>query len=69
MSQPCKGCGALSLEGCVCHHFDDDRQECYKCGGRGEFVDCCDDLCYGQEYCIHGDPPAKCDECGGTGYA
>ena len=40
---------------------------CWNCGGTGEFVYCIDDLCHGQERCIHGDPPSPCRECNGTG--
>jgi hypothetical protein len=40
---------------------------CYACGGRGWFVDCIDDLCHGQDECIHGDPPSPCRECNPKG--
>lgn len=40
---------------------------CWLCGGSGEYVTCIDDLCHGQEQCIHGDPPSPCPECKGTG--
>lgn len=48
--------------------FDDeyvDEPYCYDCGGRGEIVVCSDDLCHGQEECIHGDPPVICHACKG----
>lgn len=43
---------------------DDDMSDgCYACGGRGWFVDCIDDMCHGQDECIHGDPPRPCLIC------
>jgi len=30
---------------------------CWDCGGRGWKITCPDDLCHGQDECIHGDPP------------
>jgi hypothetical protein len=47
--------------------YDDDGS-CYECGGSGWFVDCIDDLCHGQEYCIHGDPPRPCRTCNRDGH-
>lgn len=45
--------------------YDDgcESSGCYACGGSGWFVDCIDDLCHGQDYCIHGDPPSPCRVC------
>jgi hypothetical protein len=40
---------------------------CYECGGRGWFIDCIDDLCHGQDCCIHGDPPRPCRVCNPKG--
>jgi hypothetical protein len=39
---------------------------CPKCWGSGFFADCIDDLCHGQEECIHGDD-ATCSLCHGEG--
>ena len=39
---------------------------CLRCGGSGLYSDCIDDLCHGNEECIHGDDPT-CRECGGEG--
>lgn len=40
---------------------------CYHCGGRGWLVTCIDDLCHGQDECIHGDPPTPCPVCNKDG--
>lgn len=40
---------------------------CYECGGRGWVVRCIDDLCHGQDECIHGDPPSPCYTCNSKG--
>jgi len=40
---------------------------CYECGGRGWVVRCIDDLCHGQDECIHGDPPEPCRTCNPKG--
>ena len=40
---------------------------CYECGGRGYVVLCIDDLCHGQDKCIHGDPPTPCHLCNPRG--
>lgn len=50
------------------YYEDDDDPDgfdggCYQCGGRGWIVRCFDDLCYGQDECIHGDPPTPCPHC------
>lgn len=39
---------------------------CWGCGGEGTVVDCCDDLCHGQDWCMHGDN-RTCRECHGEG--
>ena len=44
-----------------------DGGGCYQCGGRGWMVTCIDDLCHGQDYCIHGDPPTPCPNCNPKG--
>ena len=43
-----------------------DCVTCWKCGGEGAQVDCCDDLCHGQDWCMHGDN-SMCPECHGEG--
>jgi hypothetical protein len=40
---------------------------CWNCGGEGTIVDCCDDLCHGQDWCMHGDN-RMCPECHGEGF-
>lgn len=47
--------------------FDCRERSCYECGGRGYVVTCIDDLCHGQEECIHGDPPTPCRVCNPKG--
>jgi hypothetical protein len=52
--------------------YDDDYDTgldryCYECGGRGYVVRCIDDLCHGQDECIHGDPPTPCRACNPKG--
>ncbi|WP_423459957.1 hypothetical protein [Ottowia sp. VDI28] len=54
--------------------YDDDYDDgyeglytCWKCGGEGIEVFCCDDLCQGQDYCMHGDGQRMCPECHGEG--
>lgn len=39
---------------------------CWSCGGEGNDIRCCDDLCHGQGWCMHGDNFA-CSVCGGEG--
>jgi hypothetical protein len=52
-------------------YYEDDSEEfadgCYRCGGRHYLVTCIDDLCYGQDECIHGDPPTPCPVCNPKG--
>ncbi len=42
--------------------FDDgyDDDGCQVCGGEGWIVTCCDDVCHGVGYCIHGDGMMLC---------
>lgn len=40
---------------------------CWSCGGRGYRITCIDDLCHGQDECIHGYPPTPCWECNRKG--
>lgn len=61
----CDTCGSVS---CYCDDPDvSDGGSCYDCGGRGWNVTCIDDLCHGQDYCIHGDPPTPCRNCNAEG--
>lgn len=52
-------------------HTEDDEfcdgQGCITCWGQGFIVDCCDDICQGQGYCMHGDGNVVCPDCGGEG--
>ena len=50
--------------------FDEEyvgERYCWSCGGRGWKITCPDDLCHGQDECIHGDPPTPCWECNRNG--
>lgn len=40
---------------------------CNECGGRGYVVRCIDDMCHGQDECLHGDPPMPCWHCNRDG--
>lgn len=40
---------------------------CPECDGKGYIVTCCDDMCNGMDYCIHGDGEEPCLACGGEG--
>lgn len=44
---------------------DYDDEGCYRCGGKGYIVTCIDDLCRGQDECIHGDGEHPCPVCCG----
>jgi hypothetical protein len=46
---------------------DFESRGCWNCGGRGWMVTCIDDLCHGQDECIHGDPPTPCRVCNKDG--
>lgn len=50
--------------GGVVDDFFDDHGYCIECHGEGFLVNCCDDLCHGQGYCMHGDN-ITCQTCGG----
>jgi hypothetical protein len=41
---------------------------CFNCGGWGWQVTCIDDMCHGQDECIHGDPPRPCRYCNADGF-
>lgn len=58
----CDGCG-MPIAKCYCP----DSDFCYDCGGRGWKVVCIDDLCHGEDECIHGDPPVPCRTCNRKG--
>lgn len=45
----------------------DDGYECDACSGTGIVVECCDDICQGRGWCMHGDSH-ECRRCGGNGY-
>lgn len=45
---------------------DDGPRECLTCAGAGVVMNCCDDLCFGQGYCTHGDEEV-CPACNGSG--
>jgi len=67
--QTCYACGEPSSR-CTCWYDDDDYEDsrsCYECGGRGWKIVCPDDLCHGQDECIHGDPPIPCPVCNPKG--
>lgn len=55
----CYVCGS---DDCIC-----EGTMCSECSGKGDFVNCIDDMCYGQDECIHGDEPIMCRECAGEG--
>lgn len=40
---------------------------CWRCGGEGMEITCCDDICHGVGYCIHGDGQRFCPTCHGEG--
>lgn len=42
---------------------------CNQCDGSGEIMVCCDDICHGQGFCMHGDGEAVCPACKGSGEA
>lgn len=39
---------------------DDDGGYCDRCDGDGWILTCCDDMCHGLGYCIHGDGMEMC---------
>lgn len=46
---------------------DDEGACCHVCDGSGDINDCCDDICQGQGYCMHGDGMRICPACKGAG--
>ena len=47
--------------------YDESDRGCWDCGGRGWKITCIDDLCHGEDECIHGDPPTRCWTCNKDG--
>lgn len=47
--------------------YEGDERYCWSCGGRGWKITCIDDLCHGNDECIHGDAPTPCRECNPKG--
>lgn len=45
-----------------------ERELCPDCLGDGVLVNCCDDLCVGRGWCMHGDGEVFCGTCGGQGW-
>ncbi len=39
---------------------------CHNCNGTGIVVICIDDICRGQDYCMHGDGEGICPDCLGA---
>ncbi len=60
---------ADSVESAADEYWDDYESEryCWDCGGRGWKITCIDDLCHGNDECIHGDPPTPCWTCNKDG--
>lgn len=48
-------------------YYEDDDGYCDRCGGEGWIVVCCDDLCHGQGWCMHGDGDMPCPDCNRDG--
>lgn len=44
-----------------------DNGACCECSGSGWKVVCIDDMCHGEDECIHGDPPVPCRNCNPNG--
>lgn len=49
----------------IVDYFEDDGY-CQTCGGEGFILTCCDDLCHGHGYCMHGDGERMCPACEGA---
>lgn len=55
-------CIACGSDCCVC-----EPTECINCYGAGFNSHCMDDLCHGEDGCIHGNGNFSCSECDGDG--
>jgi hypothetical protein len=42
------------------YYPDDDEGYCDECHGEGWILTCCDDMCHGLGYCMHGDGMEMC---------
>lgn len=66
----CDQCGK-SWDRCHCGDVvgedEDEDGSCYLCGGDGFEVTCCDDICHGQGFCMHGDGNENCPACNKDG--
>ena len=45
-----------------------ERVPCPDFCNDGIIITCCDDMCAGQDHCIHGDGEAICPTCDGEGW-
>ena len=45
-----------------------ERVPCPDFCNDGIIITCCDDMCVGQDHCIHGDGEAICPTCDGEGW-
>jgi hypothetical protein len=43
------------------YYPDDDEGYCDACDGDGWILTCCDDICHGLGYCMHGDGMEMCE--------
>ena len=57
-------CPHCDFDPCRC--FDDEGFDCPYCD-EGTLLVCCDDLCHGQGWCMHGDGEVMCPHCNGSG--
>ena len=48
--------------------LSEEGRFCPDCDGQGFHLVCCDDICHGLGYCIHGDGEEPCARCGGQGW-
>lgn len=64
VGQHCDGCGE-TLNWCQCYDYDEGF-DCPHCDD-GTLMVCCDDMCHGQGWCMHGDGEVMCPHCNGSG--